>query len=148
MAPSLRCSVITRALEGVEHETVKYLKEFDFDLSYHPVRANVVVDALSRKSVHVSALMDKDLDIIKQLRDLSLVCEVTVKSVSVPNFRKLILKKGHRSSLSMHPSATKMYQDLKRMFWWLEMKKEVVEFVYACLWDNIFMDFMSGLPKT
>jgi hypothetical protein len=35
--------------------------------------------------------------------------------------------------LSIHPGATKMYQDLKRLFWWLGMKKEIAEFVYACL---------------
>ena len=80
---------------------------------------------------------------------------------------------GHRSSLSIHPGATKMYQDLKRLFWWPGMKKEIIELVYACLicqeskikhqkllglmqplfvlewkWDNIAMDFVGALPKT
>ena len=35
----------------------KLLKDYDFDLSYHPGKANVVVDALSRKSLHMSMLM-------------------------------------------------------------------------------------------
>jgi hypothetical protein len=25
-----------------------------------------------------------------------------------------------------------MYQDLRKMFWWLGMKKEIAKFVYAC----------------
>jgi len=51
----------------------------------------------------------------------------------VPELRKMILEEGHRSNLSIHPSATKMYQDLKMMFWWPNMKREVSEFAYACL---------------
>jgi len=36
---------------------IKFLKDYDFELHYHPGKANVVVDALSKKSLHVSALM-------------------------------------------------------------------------------------------
>jgi len=32
----------------------------------------------------------------------------------VPELKKRILDEGHRSSLSIHPGATKMYQDLKK----------------------------------
>jgi len=40
--------------------------------------------------------------------------------VCVPDVLELkrqILDEGHRSSLSIHPGATKMYQDLRRLFW-------------------------------
>ncbi|MCI32512.1 hypothetical protein A2U01_0053726, partial [Trifolium medium] len=46
---------------------------------------------------------------------------------------RLMSKEGHRSNLSIHPGVTKMYQDLKNMFWWPGMKKEIAEFVYAWL---------------
>jgi len=45
----------------------------------------------------------------------------------------MILEEGHKSNLSIHPGATKMYQDLKIMFWWSNIKREVSELVYACL---------------
>ena len=53
--------------------------------------------------------------------------------LDVRELKKRILDEGHRSSLSIHPRATKMYQDLKRLFWWPGMKKEIAEFIYACL---------------
>ena len=52
---------------------------------------------------------------------------------NVLELRKMILEEGHRSSLSIDPGATKMYQDLKTMFWWPNMKRKVSEFVYACI---------------
>lgn len=49
------------------------------------------------------------------------------------NMKKAILEESHRSKLSIHPGATKMYQDLKTLFWWSGMKRDVAQFVYACL---------------
>ena len=51
----------------------------------------------------------------------------------VSELKKSILEEGHRSGLSIHPSATKMCEDLKKLFWWPRMKKEITKFVYACL---------------
>ena len=43
----------------------------------------MVADALSRKFLHMSALMVKELELIKQFRDLSLVCELAPGSVKL-----------------------------------------------------------------
>ena len=51
----------------------------------------------------------------------------------VPEVKKSILEEGHRSRLSIHPGATKMYHDLQKLFWWSGMKRDIAEFVYACL---------------
>ncbi|XP_072074108.1 uncharacterized protein [Arachis hypogaea] len=44
-----------------------------------------------------------------------------------------ILTEAHQGGFSLHPGVTKMYQDLKQMFWWLRMKKDIAAFVSKCL---------------
>ena len=51
---------------------MEYLKDYDFELLYHPGKANVVADALSRKRLHVSTMMIKELELIEKLRDMNL----------------------------------------------------------------------------
>ena len=47
--------------------------------------------------------------------------------------KKMILEESHRSSLSIHLGATKMYHDLKKLFWWSGLKRDVAQFVYSCV---------------
>ena len=56
------------------------LKDYDFGLNYHPGKANVLADTLSQKNLHMSAKMIKELELIEQFRDMSLVYEVTPQS--------------------------------------------------------------------
>jgi hypothetical protein len=88
-----------------------------------------------------------------------------------PN-RELILKEAHETAYSIHPGSEKMYQDLKKKFWWYGMKREIAEHVDMCdscrrikaehqrpagllqplqipqwKWDEIGMDFIVGLPR-
>ena len=44
-----------------------------------------------------------------------------------------LLDEAHSSKYSVHPGGDKMYQDLKLMFWWSGMKKDIAEFVSRCL---------------
>lgn len=62
---------------------LEFLKDYDFELSYHSGRANVVAGALSRKSLNISSLMVKEMNFIEQFRDLSLMRRLTSKSVKL-----------------------------------------------------------------
>nr|GEZ11857.1 putative reverse transcriptase domain-containing protein [Tanacetum cinerariifolium] len=85
----------------------------------------------------------------------------------------LIMHESHKSKYSIHPGSDKMYQDLKKLYWWLNMKAQIATYVSKCLtcakvkieyqkpfgllvqpeipqwkWENIIMDFVTKLPKT
>ena len=34
-----------------------------------------------------------------------------------------LLKEVHETKLNIHPESTKMYRDLKKLYWWPNMKK-------------------------
>ncbi|GJW33019.1 putative reverse transcriptase domain-containing protein [Tanacetum coccineum] len=83
------------------------------------------------------------------------------------------MHESHKSKYSVHPGSDKMYQDLKKLYWWPNMKAEIATYVSKCLtcakvkaeyqkpsgllvqpvipvwkWENITMDFVTKLPKT
>ncbi|GJS94307.1 putative reverse transcriptase domain-containing protein [Tanacetum coccineum] len=95
--------------------------------------------------------------------------------VWLPRFgglRDLIMHESYKSKYSIHLGSDKMYQDLKLLYWWPNMKVDIATYVSKCLtyakvkdehqkpsgllqqheipiskWERITMDFMSGLPR-
>ncbi|GJV19419.1 putative reverse transcriptase domain-containing protein [Tanacetum coccineum] len=59
--------------------------------------------------------------------------KVKPRKVKVDGVRTKIMDEAHKTMYSMHPGADKMYYDLRDMYWWLGMKKEIVIFVSKCL---------------
>jgi hypothetical protein len=55
------------------------------------------------------------------------LCVLDNKSI-----RELILKEPHETAYSIHPGSEKMYQDLKKRFWWYGIKREIAEYVAIC----------------
>nr|GEU60665.1 putative reverse transcriptase domain-containing protein [Tanacetum cinerariifolium] len=89
------------------------------------------------------------------------------------DLRALIMHDSHKSKYSIHPRSDKMYQELKKLYWWPNMKAEIATNVSKCLtyakvkieypkpsgllvqpkisqwkWENITIDFVTKLPKT
>ncbi|GJT54104.1 putative reverse transcriptase domain-containing protein [Tanacetum coccineum] len=89
------------------------------------------------------------------------------------DLRTVIMHESHKSKYSIHPGSDKMYQDMKKLYWWPNMKADIATYVNKCLtcakvkaehqrpsgllvqpkipewkWDNITMDFVTKLPKT
>ncbi|GKB47897.1 putative reverse transcriptase domain-containing protein, partial [Tanacetum coccineum] len=92
---------------------------------------------------------------------------------SVGGVRKLIMDEAHTSRYSIHPGADKMYYDLRDLYWWPGMKRDVAEYVSRCLtcskikaehqkpsgllqqpeipewkWEKITMDLVTKFPRS
>nr|ABB47134.2 retrotransposon protein, putative, Ty3-gypsy subclass [Oryza sativa Japonica Group] len=62
--------------------------------------------------------------------------------------KDLILTEAHQTQYSIHPSSTKMYQDLKEKFWWASMRREIAEFVALCdVWHDSIWVVVDRLTK-
>src|SRR4030067_1764789 len=78
---SLKYLFDQKELNMRQQRWLELLKDYEFGLNYHPGKANVVADALSRKTLHMSAMMVKEFELLEQFRDVSLVCELAPQSV-------------------------------------------------------------------
>ncbi|GKA46934.1 hypothetical protein Tco_0739817, partial [Tanacetum coccineum] len=186
---------------------IELLSDYDCEIWYHPGKANVVADALSRKErikpLRVRALMmTVHNDLPKQIREaqkeamkrkyarkenlgrlIKPIFEFCPDGthcfgnrVWLPRFgglRDLVMHESHKSKYSIHPGSDKMYQDLKLLYWWPNIKADIATYVSKCLtcakvkvehqkpsgllqqpeipvwkWERITMDFVSGFPRT
>ncbi|KAJ9545001.1 hypothetical protein OSB04_024708 [Centaurea solstitialis] len=138
------------------------VKDYDCEILYHPGKANVVADALSRKTRHVllrvplmrmivtTSLFDlirkSQADAIKEENQkkeqikgqipLLVTDSRGLLTLWVPvssEARQTLLDEAHKSKFPIHPGATKMYRDLKTDYWWPGMKRDVARYVGKCL---------------
>ncbi|GJS82478.1 putative reverse transcriptase domain-containing protein [Tanacetum coccineum] len=197
---------------------LELLSDYDCEIRYHPGKANVVADALSRKEQSQplrgqALVMTIGLDLPKQIlnshteaRKPKNIKDEDVGGMLLENskdpekfrmkklepradgtlcfngrswlpcygdLRTVIMHESHKSKYSIHPGSDKMYQDMKKLYWWPNMKANIATYVSKCLtcakfkaehqrpsgllvqpdipqwkWDNITMDFVTKLPKS
>ncbi|GJW99110.1 putative reverse transcriptase domain-containing protein [Tanacetum coccineum] len=209
---SLQHILNQKELNMRQRRWLELLSDYDCEIRYHPGKANVVADALSRKErskpLRVRALvMTIGLDLPKQILNAQTEARKpeNIKNEDVGgmllenskdpekfrteklepradgtlcfngrswlpcygDLRTVIMHESHKSKYSIHPGSDKMYQDMKKLYWWPNMKANIATYVSKCLtcakvkaehqrpsgllvqpdipqwkWDNITMDFV------
>ncbi|GJV79212.1 putative reverse transcriptase domain-containing protein [Tanacetum coccineum] len=209
---SLQHILDQKELNMRQRRWLELLSDYDFEIRYHPRKANVVADALSHKErikpLRVRALvMTIGSDLPRQILEAQIeeMKPENIKAKDVGgmirkdlpkekleprvdgtlclnnrswlscygDLRTLIMHESHKSKYSVHPGFDKIYQDMKKLYWWPNMKADIATYVskrLTCLkvkaghqkpsgllvqheipqwkWDNIIMDFVTKLPKT
>ncbi|GJW71400.1 putative reverse transcriptase domain-containing protein [Tanacetum coccineum] len=129
---------------------IELLSDYDCEIHYHPGKANVVADALSRKerreAVKIENIEAEDISgMLKKLEaraDGTLCLDNRSWLPCYSGTRSLIMHESHKSKYSIHPGSDKMYHDLK-MPSGLLVQPDIPEWK----WEKITMDFITKLPK-
>nr|GEV00628.1 putative reverse transcriptase domain-containing protein [Tanacetum cinerariifolium] len=175
---SLQHILNQKELNMRQRRWLELLSDYDCDIHYHSGKANVIVDALSRKEreppLRVRALvMTIGLDLPKQIlnaqteaRKPENIKKEDVEGMLVENsrdpekvrtekleprtdgtlclngrswlpcygdLRTVIMHESHKSKYPIHPGSNKMYQDMKKLYWWPNMKADIATYVSKCL---------------
>ncbi|GKA99584.1 putative reverse transcriptase domain-containing protein, partial [Tanacetum coccineum] len=118
-------------------ERIKPLRVRALMMTVHNVLPKKILEA-QKEAIKRKNVKAKNLRIlIKQIFEF---CPVGTRHfgnhVWLPRFdglRDLIMPESHKSKYYIHPGSDKMYQDLKLLYWWPNMKVDIATYVSKCL---------------
>nr|GEW63755.1 putative reverse transcriptase domain-containing protein [Tanacetum cinerariifolium] len=125
-------------LKELNMHQIELFSDYECEIRYHPGKANVVANALSRKERVKPRRM-------KRREDGSLYFLDRIWVPLVGGVRTIIMDETHKTRYYVHPGADKMYHDIRNMYWWSRMKRGIA--IYW-KWDKITMDFITKLPRS
>ncbi|GJY45697.1 hypothetical protein Tco_0434760 [Tanacetum coccineum] len=129
-----KANVVAYALS--RKERIKPLQFRALVITLHPKLPSLILEAQTEaiKEENIKSENLRGMDKAFEVRPDGTRC---IKNQSwLPlfgNLRDLIMHESHKSKYSIHPGSDKMYQDLKKLYWWPNMKAIITEYVGKCL---------------
>ncbi|XP_035837185.1 uncharacterized protein LOC118485060, partial [Helianthus annuus] len=182
---SLKYIFTQKELNMRQRRWLELLKDYDANIQYHPGKANVVADALSRKNSGTISCLQIQPHIRRDLERMDIwlqdskpdgyLARMQIEPDLISRIKDAQKQDEELWAIvqNLEVGSTKMYRDLRQNFWWNGMKEDVARYVSKCLtcqqvkiehkrasgllqpldipiwkWDEITMDFVTGLPKT
>ncbi|GJX37418.1 putative reverse transcriptase domain-containing protein [Tanacetum coccineum] len=172
---SLQHILDQKELNMRQRRWLELLSDYDCEIRYHPGKANVILSAQSeaKKENFITEDLHGIINKLEPRADETLCLNNQSWIPCFGDLRALIMHESHKSKYSIHPGSDMMYQDLKKLYWWPNIKAEVATYVSKYLtcakvkavyqklsgllvqpeipqwkWENITMDFVTKLPKT
>ncbi|GJT13777.1 putative reverse transcriptase domain-containing protein [Tanacetum coccineum] len=119
---------------------LELFNDYDCEIRYHPGKANVVADALSRKErVKHKRVRERLDEMIEHRSDRALYYLDRIWVPLKGDVRTLIMDEAYNSKYSVHPGADKMYYDLRDRSSGLLQQPEIPKWK----WERIAMDFVT-----
>nr|GEV58010.1 putative reverse transcriptase domain-containing protein [Tanacetum cinerariifolium] len=174
---SLQHILDQKELNMRQRRWLELLSDYDCDIRYHPGKANVI-EALKPENLEkedVGGMIRKDIpkEKLEPRADGTLCLNGRSWLAWYDYLRSVIMHESDKSKYSIHPGSDKMYQDMKKLYWWPNMNANIATYVSKYLtcarvkaehqrplgllvqqaipewkWDNITMDFITKLPKS
>ncbi|GKA02724.1 putative reverse transcriptase domain-containing protein, partial [Tanacetum coccineum] len=146
------CNAHVLALPDGPEDFVVYCDASGLGLGYVLMQRGKVIAYASRQlKIHEKNYTTHDLELGAAVFSLKIWRYYLYRTKSVGDVRTLIMDKAYKSKYSLHPGADKMYYDLRDMYWWSGMKKDIAVYQHEIpewKWERIAIDFVMKLPRT
>nr|GEV66968.1 putative reverse transcriptase domain-containing protein [Tanacetum cinerariifolium] len=140
---SLQYILDQKELNMRQRHWIELLSDYDCEIRYHP-GVEAQTEAMKGENVKAENLG----------RLLNPIFEIHSNGIRyfkgrlwLPLFggiKDMVMHESHKSKYFIHLGSDKMYQDLKKLYWWSNMKADIA----THKWEKITMDFVLGFPRT